>query len=470
MSRLIVVSNRVAPVKPEETTAGGLAVGLLAALQEHGGIWFGWSGKVVGSGRLRLNTTPAGPLSYMTMGLTPEDHDEYYNGYSNRTLWPLFHNRLDLVIFDRHLYGAYRRVNRLFARRLYPVLEPDDIIWIHDYHLIPLAEELRELGVQGPMGFFLHTPFPAREILVALPRHAELVRALLAHDLVGFQTADDLGNLCDYLEQEADGVVSASGEVEAFGRRLRTGVFPVGIDTDAFAALAASPEAERQALRLARSLGGNVMISGVDRLDYTKGLVERVRAFEILLETRPELRERVGLVQISAPSREEVPEYAEIREELELAAGRINGRFASFSWQPVRYLNKSFSRRFLAGFYRASGVGLVTPLRDGMNLVAKEYVAAQNPDDPGVLVLSRFAGAARELDAALLVNPYDLEAVAEALHKALEMSLKERKDRWRSMMRVLRRNDVARWRGGFVDGLTAAHRRHVGRPPVARAV
>lgn len=470
MSRLVVVSNRVAPVKPEEPRAGGLAVGLLAALEHHGGIWFGWNGKVVESGRLRLKTTAAGPLSYVTMGLTPRDHDEYYNGFSNRTLWPLFHNRLDLAIFDRHLYAAYRRVNRLFARRLYPVLEAGDIIWVHDYHLVPMAEELRQLGIDEPLGFFLHVPFPAREILVALPRHSEIVRALFAYDLVGFQTDEDLGHFRDYVEREADGVASASGELRAWGRRLRAGVFPVGIDTEAFAAIASSAEAERQVLRLARSLGGTMLIGGVDRLDYTKGVVERVRALEILLETRPEFSERLSLIQISAPSREEVPEYAEIREELELTAGRINGRFASFSWQPVRCLNKSFNRRLLAGFYRASRVGLVTPLRDGMNLVAKEYVAAQNPADPGVLVLSRFAGAARELEAALIVNPYDLEAVADALEKALEMPLGERKDRWRQMMRVLRRNDVSHWRRGFITALRAAHRDRAAHPPVAKAV
>ncbi|MFQ5959143.1 MAG: trehalose-6-phosphate synthase, partial [Alphaproteobacteria bacterium] len=293
------------------------------------------------------------------------------------------------------------------------------------------------------------------EVLASLPTHQELIRTLFAYDLVGFQTDNDLRAFHDYVVREAKGKVNADGVVSAFGRKTRAGVFPIGIDADAFAELAESPESQRQLKRLRDSLQGRRMIIGVDRLDYTKGLVERLRAFEQLLETYPETRGQVSLMQIAPPSRIEVPEYGDIRRALEATAGHINGRFAEFDWVPIRYLNRPFSRRALSGVFRGSRIGLVTPLRDGMNLVAKEYVAAQDASDPGVLVLSRFAGAARQLDGAQIVNPYDLHAMAEALHRGLEMPLEERRERWSTMMEGLRRDDVTAWRNRFLSALRA---------------
>ena len=454
MSRLVVVSNRVTPITgARAATAGGLAVGVLAALRETGGIWFGWSGETTESSVPLPKVFKSGAITYITIDLNRAEFDHYYGGFANRTLWPLCHYRLDLASFDREWYLAYRRVNQLFAEQLYPYLRDDDLIWIHDYHLIPLGEELRRLGINARIGFFLHIPFPSTEIYVALPWHAELVQALCAYDLVGFQTSPDLRNFHDYLYREGVGYALSDGLIQAFGRTLRAQDFPIGIDADDFAKMATSGEAVRASQRLAKSLLGRKLIIGVDRLDYSKGITERLRAYEFMLQNYPRQRGQVTFVQISAPSREDVPEYLDLRGQVEAASGRINGRFSEFDWMPLRYINRSFSRRTLAGFFRLTRIGLVTPLRDGMNLVAKEYVAGQSDDDPGVLVLSRFAGAADDMDGAVIVNPYDVEATAEAMHRGLIMSLDERQDRWRRLLAQVRKRDIVRWRQDFVAAL-----------------
>jgi len=457
VTRLVVVSNRVTPLTGSKAaTAGGLAVGVLAALRESGGIWFGWSGETIESGTPIPKVVRTGNITYITIDLLQSDFDRYYGGFANRTLWPLFHYRLDLSSFDREWYVAYRRVNRLFAEQLYPYLRDDDLIWVHDYHLIPLGEELRQLGIQSRIGFFLHTPFPSAEVYVALPWHDRLMESLSKYDLVGVQTSNDLRNFHDYLYREGVGYALSDGLVHAFDRTLRVQDFPISIDTEDFSRMATSAEAVRASQRLSRSLLGRKLIIGVDRLDYTKGITERLRAYEALLQNYPRQRGQVTLVQISAPSREEVPEYLEIRRQVEATSGRINGRFSEFDWMPLRYLNRGFTRRTLAGFFRMSRIGLVTPLRDGMNLVAKEYVAAQSDRDPGVLVLSRFAGAADELDGAVIVNPYDIEATADAMHLGLIMPLDERQDRWRRLFAQVEERDIVHWREVFVDALAQA--------------
>ena len=453
MSRLVVVSNRVAPIAEGRATAGGLAIAVLAALKEAGGIWFGWSGEIVATTPPKPDMNRVDNLTYATIGMTRRDHTEYYNGFANSTLWPLFHYRLDLTHFSRRNYTGYMRVNARFAKALAPLLRHEDVIWVHDYHLIPLAVELRRLGARHPMGFFLHTPFPALEILVALPRHEDLMRALCAYDLIGFQTINDLSAFHDYIVLEANGEVLPNGTVRAFGRTLRADVFPIGIDVDEFAELAAKHDNSEETKRLKSILHDRKMIIGVDRLDYSKGLLERFHAFERTLELHPDHLGHITFMQVAPPSRSDVGGYSEIREALEATAGHINGRFADFDWVPIRYLNKSFDRDQLACFYRNSRVGFVTPLRDGMNLVAKEYIAAQNPKNPGVLVLSRFAGAAHEMDEAVVVNPYDVDGVANALHGALEMPLKERRQRWRALMAKLGRHDIHTWRRDFLDAL-----------------
>jgi trehalose 6-phosphate synthase len=456
MSRVIAVSNRV-PAPGGEPAAGGLATALRSALQQSGGLWFGWSGETVEGTPGEVSLREEDGISYATMDLDAADHHGYYEGYSNQILWPLFHSRVDLVVFDREPFDQYESVNRQFAERLAPLLRPDDIIWVHDYHLIPLGEELRRLGCRQRIGFFLHTPFPPPELLVTLFNHMRLVRALVSYDLVGFQAPDDLRSFQDYVVQELhDGEVSTDGTVSAFGETVQSGVFPIGIDPDVFSELAASPAAIRYRERVKKSLGGCDLILGVDRLDYSKGLLERMAAVEIAYERHPELRRRVTFLQIASPSREDVPQYQVLRHDLESAVGQINGRFADSEWSPVRYVSKTYGQERICGLYSLGRVALVTPLRDGMNLVAKEYVAAQAPHDPGVLVLSRFAGAAHQMDAALIVNPYDRVEVGDAMHRALEMPLDERTERWQSLMKGLKENDLATWRDDFLAALQAA--------------
>ncbi len=455
MSRLIVVSNRVSPPSGEgEESVGGLAMALAAALREYSGIWFGWSGKTTPEFSGQLNIETVGGVTAATVDLEEIDLEEYYNGYANKTLWPLFHYRIDLAAFDRAFGEGYSRVNRRFAQTLAPLIEPDDVIWVHDYHLIPLARELRSLGVENRIGFFLHIPWPAHQVMINLPRHRQLVEAMFDYDLVGFQTPEYQQAFEEYVLSEADGVVVRPGCLKGFGRLLQVGAFPIGIDATDFARMVKTARARRMRDLMAACTVFRHLIVGVDRLDYSKGLEDRFLGFEHFLQQNPDLRREVLMLQIAPVSREAVEAYQEIRNRLDALSGRINGEFADVDWTPFRYVNKNYRRDELAGLYRAARVGIVTPLRDGMNLVAKEYVAAQDPDDPGVLILSRFAGAARQMREALLVNPNSPEEVADALKRALAMGKPERIRRWHSLFEGVQREDVTAWRDSFVAALT----------------
>jgi len=458
LARLVVVSNRVTQPRERLSRAGGLAVALRDALQRAGGIWFGWSGEVSSEPDEKPQVTTAGKITYATLDLSPADHDGYYVGYANSTLWPLCHYRLGLIDFRRAHFEAYLRVNAAFAKALQPLLRPDDIIWVHDYHFMPFAAELRRLGVANRIGFFLHIPFPAPEVFSALPAHRKLVRDLCAYDLIGVQTAPDVRTFTNYIANDAGGVVWPNGTFKAFGADSQVAAYPIGIDTESFAEIARQEATGSETARLKESLVGRSLVIGVDRLDYSKGLPQKVDAFYELLGRWPQHHSRVTFMQIAPVSRGEVAQYRALRRDIEARAGRLNGKYAEFDWAPVRYLNKSFARTTLAGFYRAARVGFVTPLRDGMNLVAKEYVVAQDPEDPGVLVLSSFAGAAQELRGALTVNPFDVDQLADALHQSLIMPLDERRSRYEEMMIVLRTNTLASWRDNFLRDLQAAHR------------
>jgi trehalose 6-phosphate synthase len=425
-----------------------------AALQERGGTWFGWSGKIARHTAAEVHKQKDGAVEYATIDLSRTDHDDFYDGFANRTLWPLLHYRPDLVDYDRKHLAGYLRVNNLFAEQLMSLIEPDDLVWINDYHLIPLAAMLRERGLRNRIGFFLHTPLPAASLLIALPRHMELLETLASYDLVGLHTPRDRRALEEYFLFEVGATKRRDGRIRTpGGRTFRAEVFPIGIDTAHVAETASHADEYEEWHALKESLQGRALIIGVDRLDYSKGLPERFQAYDRLLRRSPQLQRKVSFLQIAPPSRGGVPEYRQIRRELERAAGHINGLYAAPDWVPVRYVNNSYPHSLLSGFYRSARVGLVTPLRDGMNLVAKEYVASQDPEDPGVLVLSRFAGAAQELRDALLVNPADTEEVAEALGVALEMPLSERRRRWRRMMDVLEKQDVTAWRNAFLKRL-----------------
>jgi trehalose 6-phosphate synthase len=391
----------------------------------------------------------------MVLDLSERDIEEYYRGFSNSTLWPLFHYRLDLAGFSRDTRAGYYRVNDLFARTLAPRIEADDIVWVHDYHLIPLGASLRALGLRNRLGFFLHIPWPPADLFLALPGHRELLRALLSYDLIGFQTEQDLENFTGCLVREKVARRVGAHLVDETGKTINAAVFPIGIDTREFAETAVRAERNSTVRRLHASLVERDLIVGVDRLDYSKGIAERMKAFARFFELNPAQRNKVTYLQVTPKSRSEVPEYAAMQREVAEIVGRVNGAYAELDWTPIRYLNRTIARSSLAGLFRLSQVGLVTPLRDGMNLVAKEFVAAQNPVDPGVLVLSRFAGAANELDGALIVNPYDIDQTATAIATAVAMPLDERISRWRGMYTRLIRHDATHWRDAFLSRLSS---------------
>jgi trehalose 6-phosphate synthase len=428
-------------------------VGVLAALRHTGGVWFGWSGETSEVPAEEPEVLTRGNIRFATIDLKPAEFDAYYNGYCNGTLWPLFHYFPDRFTHEQRQYEAYQAVNAEFARQLMKVLRPGDAVWVHDYQLIPLGRYLRELRFDGPIGFFLHIPFPHVQILRLLPNYAELVRDMCQYDLAGFQTADDMRSFLSCLEP-APGSLPTSQRIEFAGRSVRLGAYPIGIDVDAVINAAVTTYAQETVQRMAVSLMGRKLIIGVDRLDYTKGLTERFAAYEQFLERFPENQGQVTFLQIAPPSRSDVLAYGEIRRGLEQCAGRLNGRFAEADWTPIRYLNRDYTHATLMGFLRAAKVALVTPVRDGMNLVAKEFVAAQDPEDPGVLILSPMAGAAQELRSALLVNPFDKRGMAMALQSALNMPLDERRQRHEDLLAAVRQHDIHNWYGTFVQDLT----------------
>lgn len=440
MARLVIVSNRVPVPRSRGTaSAGGLAVGLKDALVTRAALWFGWSGHIARQSEAPPAMIRSGRTTYATIDLTEAEHRAYYTGFSNGTLWPLLHWRMGLAEFDRDHFTAYRAVNQRFAQALAPLLEPEDLVWVHDFHLVPMGAALRERGVTQPIGFFLHVPFPPPALFGALPEAATLLHDLGAYDLIGVQT-----------DMDRDFLRSALAALE-IAARVET--FPIGIDAEGFAQEAALAAAGTDALRLAESLGDRALILGVDRLDYSKGLPHRLRGFARLLARFPEHRRRVTFLQVAPVSRGEVAQYRALKRELDELAGQINGAHGEVDWIPLRWITRAVPRATLAGFHRLARVCLVTPLRDGMNLVAKEFVAAQDRNDPGVLVLSSFAGAAAELTGAVQVNPHDPEAIAEALHTALTMEPSTRHDRWQADFNVICRNSAAAWAQRFLAAL-----------------
>ena len=455
---LVVVSNRVSRASANEPMTGGLAAALLPVVEKSGAIWVGSSGRLRDGAQrepfAEIEALGAGALAMLDL---PAIHYAgYYEGFANSALWPALHSRSDLIRSSHDDYKSYREVNSFMARALLRFRKPDTVFWIQDYHFLALGAELRDLGVTHPIGFFLHTPWPTRDIFGGVPNHRELVEAMLAYDLIGFQTDDDRDNFLSYLESDL-GLAARDGVVTSRFGASRCAVFPIGIDPEKFAAHAAKAASHPDVSRLRRSLNGEKLAIGVDRVDYSKGLVNRIDAFDRMLTLNPTLKRAVSLLQIATLSRGTIEAYGNLQNDLAKLVSDVNGRHGEVDWTPIRYLNKGFSQTVLAGLYRTAQVGLVTPLHDGMNLVAKEYVAAQNPIDPGVLVLSKFAGAARELDTALLVNPHDIDGMARTIATAFSMPLLERRMRWEAMMAKLRAGTIQDWFSGFVDALQDAH-------------
>jgi trehalose 6-phosphate synthase len=468
---LVVVSNRVARGKANEPMTGGLAAALLPVVEKSGAIWVGSSGRVRDGSQkepfAEIEALGAGALAMLD--LPAAHYGGYYEGFANSALWPALHSRSDLICASQGDYLSYREVNAFMARALLRFQKPDSVFWIQDYHFLALGAELRDLGVTQPLGFFLHTPWPARTVIEGVPHHRELIEAMLAYDLIGFQTQDDCDNFLGYLSSDLGLDVEGDAVASRFGK-TRVAVFPIGIDPEKFAQQAAKAVSHPDVSRLRRSLNGEKLAIGVDRLDYSKGLINRVNAFDRMWTLRPALARTVSLLQIATPSRGAIEAYGNLQSELAKLVSDVNGRHGEVDWTPIRYLNKGFSQTVLAGLYRTAQVGVVTPLHDGMNLVAKEYVAAQNPADPGVLVLSKFAGAANQLDTALLVNPHDIDGMARTIATALSMPLAERCLRWEVMMEKLRASTIQRWFADFVEALQETRsRRWEPEPPLVES-
>ncbi|MGI4940455.1 MAG: alpha,alpha-trehalose-phosphate synthase (UDP-forming) [Janthinobacterium lividum] len=453
MNRLVVVSNRVPAPSAAGAQAGGLAVALESLMERRGGVWFGWSGRIVDAPSNQAKMIDSGQVQFATLDLSAEEHDRYYNEFSNSTLWPLLHSMPEMMTFDRRNALAYRAVNERFVEGLRPMLRADDLIWIHDYHLMAMPALLRARGVLAPIGFFLHIPFPSADMLASVPESEALVRDLLACDLIGFQTANDVENFAEAATRHGDATRLDAGRLQVGRRQVRLGVFPVEIEAQEFAAMAEDSWLAAPTERLRRSLSGQRLILGVDRMDPTKGLPQRLAGYRRLLETRPEWHRRTTFLQIAAESRKDVVAYQDLRNAVEQAVGAINSAYSEADWVPVRLVARAGARSTMAGYMREARVGLVTPLRDGMNLVAKEFIAAQDPQDPGVLILSRFAGAARQLGSALIVNPHDPDQLADALDTALNMSLAERQMRWQESWNALRGTSALAWGRSFVAAL-----------------
>lgn len=466
---LIVVSNRLpfAIAKGEEDRwkveagSGGLVTALRPVLRNRGGCWIGWTGAT--TEELADAAALFGGKNYgyelVPIALTAEEKEGFYYGFSNEIVWPLFHDLVWLCRFDPEYWRCYERVNRKFAEETQNHAGPEDFIWVHDYHLMNVARELRGMSIGSKIGFFLHIPFPPPDVFLKLPWRGHLLRALLDYDLVGFQTPRDRRNFFEcvrLLIPEAE--ISGKGAVvlvRTAAREVRVGTFPISIDFADFARRGVDPAVVTKSRSLRADEAQRTIVLGVDRLDYTKGIPDKLEAFRALLRRYPEHAGKVTLFQIVVPSREDIPRYRDYRVAVERLVGQINGQFTRSGWVPIHYIYRALEGPRLAAYYLASDVALVTPLKDGMNLVSKEYCATRVSED-GVLILSEFAGAAAQLQGgALLVNPYDVEGVASALDRALRMDPREQKTRMRRLRRSIRDHDIFRWVDSFLDAAIA---------------
>ena len=453
MGRMIAISNRTA--SDPKARAGGLAVAVWEALKSSGGMWVGWSGKLVDETPRGVEVFRDDGVEFVLTDLTHNEYEQYYLQYANRVLWPIFHYRVDLASFDHKAFAGYAQVNQRIAQIVGDRAEPGDAVWVHDYHYLLMADCLRKVGWKGPIGFFLHIPFPAPEVFRAIPEHEWITRAMCAYDVIGFQSEQDRQNFIRHLIEDNGGEDLGDGRIRAFDRTVKVAAYPIGIDAEGFEAAGDTEEASIAAEKIGRFLGNRSLVIGVDRMDYSKGLPERFEAVGQLFDDHPELHGKVSVTQIAPPSRSKVEEYRELREQLDQLAGRINGDYGDLDWIPLRYLARSYTREELAGLFRVARVGLVTPLRDGMNLVCKEFVMAQTEEDPGVLILSEFAGAAEQLQSALIVNPYDRERVAETIYTALTMPVEERRERWQQLRQTVMEYDIGWWRNSYLHDLEA---------------
>jgi trehalose 6-phosphate synthase len=458
-NRLPILVRKHAGRARVERSSGGLATALEAGWRHQPGVWIGWAGTAPGEHIDSLLVRASHQRSYTlrSVPLAEEEVRKFYSGFANEIIWPLFHDMPSHCNFDPEYWEMYQKVNHKFANAAAQIAGQDDFVWVHDYHLMLTAGSMRQSGVRAQMGFFLHIPFPAPDVFEKLPWKRPILKSLLQFDVIGFQSDRDRTNFISCLQRLLpEGTVAAGDphlEVSLENRRSVVGTFPISIDFEEFSQQAARPEIALRAEEIRRRLAGDLLVLGVDRLDYTKGIPERLRSFQLLLRRFPELRGHITLLQVVVPSREEIPHYKSLRRELELLISQINGEFTQPGWVPVHYIHRSLSHDELLAYYRAADIGLVTPLKDGMNLVAKEFCAAQI-DERGVLIVSEFAGAGQELrHGAILVNPNDFAEVAQALHAAAHMSADEKRTRMRLLRDIVKDHNVQRWIHSFLQAI-----------------
>jgi len=468
INHVVIASNRLPVVAGKrqdgrwrwEPGQGGLVTALAPVLRDRGGLWIGWAGNLEEANLAELLAIAGRAVGYALrpVSLTQDEVQKYYFGFSNEIVWPLFHDLQSRCNFNPDYWNMYQAVNRKFAQAIAENAGANDYVWVQDYHLMLVARELRSMGLANRIGFFLHTPFPPPDIYVKLPWRSQLLSALLEYDLLGFQTRRDRNNFINCVEALIKGVrVYARKQIATIAvseRETTVGTFPISIDFRGFGRQALDSAVVKVASGLREALGNRQIILGVDRLDYTKGIPEKLRAFRAALQCYEDLRGRVSLVQIVVPSRVDIPEYQALRSEIEGLVGEINGEFTEAGWVPINYIFRSVKRSELLAFYRAADVALITPLKDGMNLIAKEYCAA-NTDKRGVLVLSEFAGAATQLRRnALIVNPYDIDGVAAAIYRAYSMGGEERELRMRRLRKTVAKRDIFWWVDSFLRTAT----------------
>ncbi|MFQ5707361.1 MAG: trehalose-6-phosphate synthase [bacterium] len=465
-SRLLIVSNRLPVVLDQSETgdwlvqpgSGGLVTAMAPVLKHRGGIWIGWAGTVAEGGNTLENVLAAKTQKFgytlKPVHLTSDEKEKYYEGFANEIIWPLFHDFTSHCNFRPEYWLAYQRVNQKFAGAITQNMRHNDFIWVHDYHLMTVARELHAMGVTSKIAFFLHIPFPPLDILVRLPWRFEILHALLEYDLIGFQTFRDRRNFVHCVRTLLKGLrIEGRGQVNSMrldNREIRVGVFPNSIDFREFAKSAATQEVSDRAWYIHEDIPKQKIILGVDRLDYTKGIPERLEAYRSALKKFPELQENTTLIQVVVPSRRSIPKYASLKTEIERLVGEINGQFTRSGWVPIHYIFRSLERPELLAYYRTAEIALITPLKDGMNLVAKEYCACCL-ENTGVLIMSEFAGAAAQLQKyALLVNPHDIEGIAEAIYRAFKMDSDETKWRMRRLRQIIRKYDIFWWVDSFL--------------------
>ncbi len=475
--RLIIVSNRLPLVVSQNTDggwqikpgSGGLVTALAPVLKNRGGLWIGWPGNPKGDRKgdrkldlekLLQDASKDCGYTFKPVLVTKDEVDGYYYGFSNQILWPLFHDFQTRCNFSPDYWNVYTRVNEKFAQVIAQNTDAgDDHIWVHDYHLMALAKPLREIGVTSKIGFFLHIPFPPLDLFLKLPWRFQILENLLSFDLIGFQTQRDRRNFVQCIEAMLNDIQTEGEDrvldLKVNGRHVRIGNFPISIDYEEFARKAESAEVEKRLGEIKSMFKTQHLVLGVDRLDYTKGIPDRLIAFRNALERFPDLRSKISLIQIVVPSRVSIPEYNELKNEIERLVSEINGEFTQPGWIPIHYIFNSVDRTELVALYRAADIALITPLKDGMNLIAKEYCAS-NINENGVLILSEFAGAAGQLyENALLVNPYDIESMAEKIYEACRMGPEERKRRMRALRKNVKTSDIFWWVDSFLKAVFA---------------